>query len=39
MTLDYVSYQEKGITFDHGYVYSFPVFSSLLKKEGRRKGE
>ena len=29
----------KGMTFDHDFGYSFPLFSSLLKKEGRRKGE
>ena len=31
--------EQKGMTFDHDYVYSFPLFSSPLKKEGRRKGE
>ena len=25
--------------FDHDLGYYFPFFSSLLKKEGRRKGE
>jgi len=25
--------------FDYDFGYSFPLFSSLLKKEGRRKGE
>jgi hypothetical protein len=25
--------------FDHDLGYSFPFFSSLLKEEGRRKGE
>ena len=29
----------KGFTFDHDFGYSFTLFSSLLKKEGRRKGE
>jgi hypothetical protein len=29
----------KGMNFDHDFVYSFPLFSSLLEKEGRRKGE
>jgi hypothetical protein len=33
------SIEQKGITFDHNFGYSFPLFSSLLKKEGRRKGE
>jgi hypothetical protein len=27
------------MTFDHDFAYSFPLFSSFLKKEGRRKGE
>ena len=27
----------KGMTFDHDFGYSFPLFPSLLKKEGRRK--
>ena len=27
------------MTFDHNFAYSFPLFSSLLNKEGRRKGE
>ena len=31
--------KQKGMTFDHDFGYSFPLFSSLLKKEGRRKGE
>ena len=31
--------QQKGMTFDHDFGYSFHLFSSLLKKEGRRKGE
>ena len=30
--------EQKGITFDHDFGYSFPTFSSLLKIEGRRKG-
>ena len=29
--------EQKGITFDHDFSYSFPLFSSLLKKEGREK--
>ena len=29
----------KGMTFDHNFGYSFTLFSFLLKKEGRRKGE
>ena len=33
------SIQQKGMTFDHNFGYSFPPFSSILKKEGRRKGE
>ena len=31
--------EQKGMTFDHKFGYSFFLFSSLLKKEGRRKGE
>ena len=27
------------MTFDHNFVYSFPLFCSLLGKEWRRKGE
>ena len=27
------------MTFDHDFEYSFPLFSSLLKTGGRRKGE
>ena len=30
---------QKGMTFDHDFGCFFPLFSSLLKKEGRRKGE
>ena len=29
--------EQKGMTFYHGFGYSFPLFFSLLKKEGRRK--
>jgi len=25
------------MTFDYDFGYSFPLFSSLIKKEGRRK--
>ena len=28
-----------GMSFDQDFRYSFPLFFSLLKKEGRRKGE
>ena len=28
--------EQKGMTFDQDFVYSFPLFSSLLKKEGIR---
>ena len=31
--------KQKGMTFDHDFGYSYPLFSSLLKKEGRIKGE
>ena len=31
--------EQKGITKIHGFVYSFSLYSSLLKIEGRRKGE
>ena len=31
--------EQKGVTFDHDFGYSFPLFSSLLKKEERIKGE
>ena len=31
--------EQKGMTFDHNFGFYFPLFSSLLKKEGRRKGE
>ena len=27
----------KGIAFDHDFSYSFPLFSSLLKKRGKKK--
>ena len=30
---------QKGMTFDHDFGYSFPLFQSLLEKQGRRKGE
>ena len=33
------SHNENGINFDHDFNYSFPLFSSLLKKERIRKGE
>ena len=29
--------EQKGITFDHDFGYSFPHFSSLLKKDERKK--
>jgi len=28
---------QKGMTFDYDFNYSIPLFSSPLKKEGRRK--
>jgi hypothetical protein len=31
--------EQKGITFDHDFGHSFPLFSSRLKEEGRRKRE
>ena len=31
--------EQKDMIFDHDFGYSFPLFSSLVKKEGRRKGE
>ena len=31
--------EQKGMTFDHDFCYSLPLFYSLLKKEGRRKKE
>jgi hypothetical protein len=31
--------EQKGMTFDQDFVFSFPLFTFLLKKEGRRKGE
>ena len=31
--------EQKGMTFEHDFAYSFPLFSSLLKKEGGRNGE
>ena len=35
----YFEYQiSKGMTIDHNFGYSFILFSSQLKKEGRRKG-
>ena len=30
--------EQKGMTLDCDYGYSLPLFSSLIKKEGRRKG-
>ena len=29
--------EQKGMIFDHDFGYSFSIFSSLLKKEGREK--
>ena len=29
----------KGMTLDHDFGYSLPIFSSIVKKEGRIKGE
>jgi hypothetical protein len=29
--------EQKGITFDQHFGYSFPLFSSLLKKRGKKK--
>ena len=31
--------EQKGMTFDHDFGYSLVLFSSFLKKGGRRKGE
>ena len=31
--------EQKGMTFDHNFGYCSPLFSSLIKKEGRRRGE
>jgi hypothetical protein len=31
--------EQKGMTFDHDFGYSFPLFSSLIKKDKRRKGD
>ena len=31
--------EQKGMTFDHDFGYSIPIFSFLEKKEGRRKRE
>jgi hypothetical protein len=31
--------EQKGMPFDNDFGFSFPLFSSLLKIEGRRKGE
>ena len=31
--------EQKGMTLDHDFVYSFPLFCSFLRKEGRREGE
>ena len=41
-TLYYITYftiEQKGMTFDHDFGYSLPLFSSLLKKKERRKGK
>ena len=35
----YKTIEKKGMTFDHDFCYYFPLFSSLLEKEGGRKGE
>ena len=35
----YLATKLKGMTFDHDFSYYFLLFSSLFKKEGRRKGE
>ena len=34
-----ITIEQKGMTFDQDFGYSFPIFSSLLKNEGKRKGE
>jgi hypothetical protein len=31
--------EQKGMTLNHDFGYSFPFFSFLLKKEGKNKGE
>ena len=31
--------EQKGMTFEHHFSYSLPLFYSLLKKDRRRKGE
>ena len=38
ITMYYFDLSER-LNFDHDLGYSFPLFSSLLKKGGRRKGE
>ena len=39
LLVHYKMIEQKGMTFDHEFVYYFPLFSFLLKKVGRRKGE
>ena len=33
----YLKIEQKDMTFDHDFGYSFPLFSSLLKKGGEEK--
>ena len=35
----YSMIEQKGMTLNNDFGYSFSLFSCLLKKEGRRKGE
>ena len=35
----YEMLEQNGMTFDPDFGYSFPLFSSILQKEWRRKGE
>jgi hypothetical protein len=35
----YLEIEQKGMTFDQDFSYYFPLFSSLLNNEGRRKEE
>ena len=35
----FIGIEQKGMTFDHEFGYSFPLFSSLLKKRKEEKEE
>ena len=36
-TISLALIEQRGMTFEHDFIYSFPLFSSLVKKEEEEK--